>query len=100
MPTHLKLSFSLYRPPSDISLSVGVYHPYFIVASTWLTEGSGVATIIPLNDDSPIPEKIHFVVASGGPTAAITEARDAVLALPANQGLHQMPTDVNRFQEW
>jgi len=99
-PSRLKLSFSLYLPPGGDTASVGAYHPYFIVASSWLLGGSGIATLIPLSDDSPMPDRIHFVSEQGGPAAAIAAARDSVLGLPENHGLRSMPADLTHFQEW
>ena len=100
MSKRLKLSLSLFSPPNGLKPAAGTYYPYFFLASPWLTKDSGIATVVPLNDDCPVPDNIHFQVVRGGPAAAMRAARDAVLLLPQNKGLKSMPADLDKFEGW
>lgn len=100
MANRLKLHFVLYAPALDLGTAPATYRPYLLVASRWQTDGSGVATIVPLHSGTPVPDQVHFVVAQGGPAAAIREARDAVLTHPQNHGLRAIPETLDAFEQW
>lgn len=62
------------------------YHTYLIVASEWLTENSGIATIVPLTE-APTPTDVHYPVQIGGPKSAIEKAIKALEAISDSSGL-------------
>lgn len=96
--TRLRLHFSLYSLSN--TENAGKYHAYLLVASPWQPPGAGVASILPLREGSPMPDRIHFLADSGGPHAAIKAARDAILALEGNVGLKSLPEDLDSFEVW
>lgn len=63
------------------------FNRYRIEVASWLTPGSGVATIIPTTDDTPVPHPPHIIVKKGGVKQAAKAAREAIEAMPQNRGL-------------
>ncbi len=82
--------FSFYMPPEDTA-GAFKYHAYLVIASDWERRGYGVATLLPLTDDTPRPPETHIIVKSGGAKAALCAGEESVANLKENQGLRRMP---------
>jgi hypothetical protein len=65
------------------------YHSYLIVSSPLQTNGSGVATALPLSLEAPKPKSLHKMVASGGPESAYEEMLMILRQLPQNARLQE-----------
>ncbi len=46
------------------------YHSYLVVSSPWQKDNSGIASVILLSGESPLPSSPHKLVMSGGEKAA------------------------------
>ena len=66
------------------------YHSYFVVASPWQSEDSGVASAVSLSSAAPTPNPPHKLVLHGGPEKAFEAMVDVLRALSANQGLTEL----------
>jgi hypothetical protein len=64
------------------------YHSYFVVASPWQTQDSGVASVVPLSTNAPLT-KNHFLAQTGGERAAFQAAIEWLETEPGNQNLTQ-----------
>lgn len=64
------------------------FNRYRIEVGPWINPGTGVASVIPTTEDTPVPSPPpHFIAAKGGPKEAARMARMAIEALPENKGL-------------
>ena len=66
------------------------YYTYFVVASPWQTENSGVATVLPLSAESVAPNPPHKLVLAGGAEKAYEEVLSALRAMNQHHGLCEL----------
>ena len=66
------------------------YHSYFVVSSPWQQNDSGVASVIALSCDTPIPNPPHKLVLNGGPGKAFEEILKLLRNIKQNKGLNEL----------
>ena len=66
------------------------YHSYLIVSSPWQQAGSGVASVISLTANAPLPDSPHKLVLTGGPEKAYEEALSSLRNLQQNKNLTEL----------
>lgn len=66
------------------------YHGYFVIASSWQSEGSGIASAMPLTTATPSLSNSQKLVLQGGTEKAFAEIVEMLRNLPANKGLTEL----------
>lgn len=66
------------------------YHSYFVIATSWQSEGSGIASAMPLSTETPPLSPSHKLVLQGGPEKAFAEIVEMIRSLPANKELTEL----------
>lgn len=100
MADRLRLHFNLFRASSTEPEVPEVIHSYLVLASPWATPDSGVASMVPLSEGAPAPDRAAIVVQKGGARAAFQAAVAEILSLAGNAGLLSVPKDLSLSQQW
>lgn len=66
------------------------FHSYFVVASPWQSDGSGVASAVPLSIAAPAPNPPHKLELQGGPEKAFEAMLEILRLLPKNQRITEL----------
>ena len=74
------------RLSGTLSDGAEVCRNYYLVADFGAHPG-GASAVIPLTLGAPIPDAARLTVKTGGETAALKVAVEAIRALPGNRGL-------------
>lgn len=66
------------------------YHSYMIYGSPWQKDGSGVATVVGVSIDAPMPTQPNLLTLNGGEIHAVKEMVDRLINMPENIGLNSL----------
>ena len=70
----------------QLSLS-GTHAGFLVVASPWLEQDSGIASVAPLTEDAQKLSRDTFISENGGPERALSEAITSIKSAYANTRL-------------
>lgn len=74
----IKANVKFLAPTTDPKSLPNPYYSYLVIASPWEEPDSGVASAIPMAEESPRPNPKHVLVFEGGEEAAYRKMLDTL----------------------
>ena len=66
------------------------YHSYLVVATPWQEKDSGVASVMAVSSNSPLPDSPHEIARKGGEEAAYNEMLSKLRQMSQNSDLKEL----------
>ena len=86
----IKASVKFYGNTKDDLGMPSPYHSYLVIASPWLEPGSGIASVMGVTANSPLPDHHHEIARSGGEQAAYERLLNKLREMEENSGLQEL----------
>lgn len=69
------------------------FHNYFVVVNIWLESNKGIASILPMSKEAPVPESLQCLAGPEGEKSAFEKAIEVLENLEGNKGLNKYVKD-------